>query len=36
MNSKRLFAQHVMPRLRGLNPDSGTETRAAATAGARP
>ncbi len=32
MNSKRLFAEHVMPRLREVNPDSGSE----AVAGARP
>ncbi len=25
MNSKRLFAEHVMPRLRGVNPDAGSE-----------
>lgn len=30
MNSKRLFAEHVMPRLRGVNPDSGSEVGAAA------
>lgn len=32
MNSKRLFAEHVMPRLRGVNVDSGSEV----AAGARP
>jgi alkanesulfonate monooxygenase SsuD/methylene tetrahydromethanopterin reductase-like flavin-dependent oxidoreductase (luciferase family) len=25
MNAKRLFAKHVMPRLRGVNPDAGSE-----------
>lgn len=32
MNSKRLFAEHVMPKLRALNPDAGSEL--AAPAGA--
>ena len=33
MNAKRLFAAEVMPRLRGLNQDSGSEVEKLATAG---
>jgi hypothetical protein len=33
MHAKRLFAEHVMPRLREVNPDAGSEVEVEAAVG---